>query len=391
MFAERIRRLRASWNALVRRGVLARSVAFVTIIALTITAFGGLITMVTRQSSSMIALITERHEPERAAMDRVAENLFALNNRLLGVMADVYSAPGSVDRVAQYGQEIVAGWQDFAALRQDDLGLDALVRAKASVDAIPDFIARLTAELRKGGTVGGYYDEWLDLSHPVRTLSREVAASLTRDVQDFSVAMRETERWVVAMTATALVVGFTAVLLIAVGLIGGVVRPIGRLTAAMVHLAEGAVETEIPAARRRDEIGAMARAVEVFKRSMVENMAVTAAEKVEAQAKIDRAQRIDLAIREFETTVSGIVRELGATADETYASAEMLSGTAMRVSGRSAEVSAASDATTSDVQTVATAAEQLSAAVASIGEFPVVAAVGTVVAVNNSGANSAFM
>lgn len=52
-----------------------------------------------------------------------------------------------------------------------------------------------------------------------------------------------------------------------------VIRPVVRMTAVMKRLADGNLNVEIPSVARRDEVGSMARAVEIFKPATVENCA----------------------------------------------------------------------------------------------------------------------
>ena len=83
----------------------------------------------------------------------------------------------------------------------------------------------------------------------------------------------------------------------AIVMVRGVVRPLVRLTGAMVGLARGELDTAVPHADRRDEIGEMAQAVEVFKENAVERIRLeenAAAERgltEEERARNERARR----------------------------------------------------------------------------------------------------
>lgn len=151
--ADKVRSVR---DKLARRGVKVRAIVSVSVIALTILVFGTLITLVTYQSSVMVTVLTVQHEPKRAAMDTVADNLFQLNNRLLGIMADVYSAPGSVDKVTEFGKGIIDGWRAIEEHGVDNLDPASVGAARATVVALPDFLDRLTQALSKGGSIGDW-------------------------------------------------------------------------------------------------------------------------------------------------------------------------------------------------------------------------------------------
>jgi len=77
-----------------------------------------------------------------------------------------------------------------------------------------------------------------------------------------------------------------AVLLVVSALIGrGIVRPVRALAASMSGIAAGARAQDVPGIERRDEVGAMAQAVEVFKQGLIEN------ERLQAEAETARAQQ----------------------------------------------------------------------------------------------------
>ena len=86
------------------------------------------------------------------------------------------------------------------------------------------------------------------------------------------------------------IVSALVALVLALGLLGisiGVIRPVVRMTSIMKRLADGDLNVEIPSVGRRDEVGSMAKAVEVFKQSAIEN------QRLEQQQvkKADEARR----------------------------------------------------------------------------------------------------
>ncbi len=76
-------------------------------------------------------------------------------------------------------------------------------------------------------------------------------------------------------------IALVTVLLLAQLLHRAVSRPLGRMTTAMHALANGKLDTVIPDLERRDEFGAMAAAMEVFKLHAVERAHLEAAQKLE--------------------------------------------------------------------------------------------------------------
>jgi methyl-accepting chemotaxis protein len=149
----------------------------------------------------------------------------------------------------------------------------------------------------------------------------------------------------------------------------GISRPIGAMTSAMTRLASGEMGTEIPARHHRDEIGAMASAVQVFKDSMIEaDRLRNEQEALKKQAEQERRKAmLELATR-FESQVGAIVEGVTAQATELQATAQAMAATAEQTTRQSTTVAAASEQTTQNVQTVATATEELSASISEIGK-----------------------
>ena len=147
-----------------------------------------------------------------------------------------------------------------------------------------------------------------------------------------------------------------------------VARPITEMTGVMGRLAAGDATVETPYRARRDEIGAMAAAVQVFKDNLIRARALeeeTALARAGAEAQRKAATR---AMADgFERAVSGIIASVGAAATQLQATARSMAGTASETAGQSTAVAAAAEEAASNVGTVAAAAEELGTSVAEIG------------------------
>ena len=150
-------------------------------------------------------------------------------------------------------------------------------------------------------------------------------------------------------------------------LIGGSLsRPIARLTAAMRGLADGDLAVTIDDQRRGDEVGAMARAVQVFKDALIAKRAADAASVAENAAKMRRAQILDAITARFDAQVSTLTQGLSSAAVEMEATAREMTRTASRTTEQSVRVAAASEQTSNNVQTVAAASEEMAASIQEI-------------------------
>ena len=148
----------------------------------------------------------------------------------------------------------------------------------------------------------------------------------------------------------------------------GIARPIQGLTAMMARLAGGDVAQPVPGTGRRDEVGAMAAAVAVFKDNLIRNAQLEAeGERARASSEVQRQAAMHELADGFERAVGGIVQAVGRSASELQATARVMSATATETSGQSTSVAAAAEEAATNVTMVASAAEELGSSVAEIG------------------------
>ncbi len=182
-------------------------------------------------------------------------------------------------------------------------------------------------------------------------------ASATSTVSNFSIAM-----WVVS----ALVV-----LIIRGGLLGmarGVVLPIGKMTAAMEQLAGGDLEAAIPSASRQDEIGAMAKAVQVFKDNATRVRDIEAGEAAQRdRAERERRAQFSHVADEFEATVGSVVGAVSSVSVDIASAAATLTESARSTRTLSEGVAVASERSSKSVGSAAAVSQQMAASVSEIG------------------------
>ena len=209
-------------------------------------------------------------------------------------------------------------------------------------------------------TVGLYDDARAALAHDVEL--NEAGAR-----RDASVAMSEVETSTLA-AYVAIVLALTAALAAAAFGLLRVSRPIQLMTGAMGALAAGDAAAEIPYRERRDEIGAMSAAVQVFKENLIRSREV---EAESAQARLAAEEQRKAGMRQmadgFEAAVGGIISMVSSSATELQATAGAMSGTAGETAAQSTAVAAAAEEAASNVNTVAAAAEELGSSVQEIG------------------------
>jgi methyl-accepting chemotaxis protein len=147
----------------------------------------------------------------------------------------------------------------------------------------------------------------------------------------------------------------------------GVTRPIARLAALTTRLAAGELTAEVPATTARDEVGALTRALSVFKDSMVMGERVTADRAIAQQLAEAETRAALVAMAERIQAETGVaIMAVGTRTIAIATIAEQMSEAA-NLAGQSTG-SAAMAATTAlaNIQTVASAAEELAASIREI-------------------------
>jgi methyl-accepting chemotaxis protein len=142
-----------------------------------------------------------------------------------------------------------------------------------------------------------------------------------------------------------------------------VITPLATLTDVVGDLAAGRHDVTIPASDRADEIGTMAGSLQVFKEALIAKKVADEAATVEADAKIQRGQRVDNITRDFESMIGQIVDIVSSASTELESSAGTLTATAERSEELTTMVAAASEEASTNVQSVASATEEMASSV----------------------------
>lgn len=183
-------------------------------------------------------------------------------------------------------------------------------------------------------------------------------------IDDLDVAFRATLTDLGGAALVLLLVAAAVALLIT----RNVATPLRGLESKMSHLAEGTLEIEITETARRDELGRMARAVEVFKNNALAMRRLQhEQEEMKHQAEEEKARALGALADTFEARVGGIVEAVSSAASAMRDSAHAMSGVAGATRKRSLAVASAADQATANVQTVAAASEELSTSIQEIG------------------------
>lgn len=176
-------------------------------------------------------------------------------------------------------------------------------------------------------------------------------------------------------TRTVILAGAILAIMIAIGAVTAwvvifrITRPINGMTSAMIQLAGGNADTEIPSVGRSDEIGDMAGAVLIF-RENVKKAELLALKEKEAEAKKSEDEKLKLELLalsdRLDEEIKSVMVETSSQADGMKKSSSEMGEIIGRLTERSSSVSEGAAQANESIQTVASAAEELSASISEI-------------------------
>ena len=157
----------------------------------------------------------------------------------------------------------------------------------------------------------------------VEPVLQALQKQITDDYTALDAQMETTRGRTSLVMYTAAAVATLLVTLLSVVVARGVSRPIGGMTAAMSRLAARDMSVAIPGIGRRDELGSMASAVQVFKDSMIESERLRAEQKeAEVRAEAEKRAAMNKLADEFEASVKGVVQTVSSAATELQSTAQ---------------------------------------------------------------------
>jgi len=174
-----------------------------------------------------------------------------------------------------------------------------------------------------------------------------------------------------AVRAMAVAAALTALLLMALTtlIVGRVTRPLKSVTASLTALAEGRTDIETRYSDRHDEIGALAKTIEVFRDNRIQRRQLEA-DRVRGEQEAAQQRKADLCrfVDGFQATVGGIVDHVLSSAGEFADVATQLSAAARATAEMSEQSADASRRASENVHSAASASGELSQSIVEIGQ-----------------------
>ena len=240
---------------------------------------------------------------------------------------------------------------EFDALHNSAIGEEMLFAAHRRLVEINHQVHRSIAAVdRAADSIAESLDYIADAADSVSDAADELAA--------------ESVAGAMVLILTLLAVTLTAAVALILMVVRGVTTPITAMTSAMDRLSKGDTSVAVPAAGRRDEIGDMAKAVQVFKDNAIDKARMEQERvRLEQEAATEKSRAMQALADRFEHEVGGIVTMVTDQATGLQQTAGKLAAAVQATEAQSGAATDAAGQASSNVHTMASATEKLSSAI----------------------------
>ncbi|GAA3790549.1 hypothetical protein GCM10022600_09160 [Qipengyuania pelagi] len=380
-----IARLKGALKDRYRRLTVAQKIgrltlASVTAIMLTIATMIVAATIALDMRETRMAIADAQLHSARIVTDVERARLFGQRLALKGAQADMDRAHAALENAHVNLVGLDDSAKRYAAAQLPAIASldERIADYQASLRAVSAAYAQHGTGARTQDLVEANFLSGEDLIDRAEAISSGLAAIGAENNQRSS----DVVRW--------LLIGFAIIVAIAVALIFATSRSIiadmsgtlKRLTDSGLELSKGNLTVHIPGLRRKDEIGQMARAMQLFARAAKKFEAARDAEAVRARNELveraamereredGRKQKeralLDLA-RTFESTVGHVVGSVSAAVDQLQTTANHMASAADRSTDRTGEVVGEMDRAASGVVAAAAASDEFALSIGEIG------------------------
>ncbi|MEO9899371.1 methyl-accepting chemotaxis protein [Nisaea sp.] len=321
-------------------------------------------------------------------------------------MEQIKSAEAESQKAEQLGDIYIEYERAFALKRQgllyylltgDRTGLNQFNEMSPKIDAavasLRDQSADIPAVSKLVNTLVLDYKNWLDVyaAEQVRLMSNYLTVNQARAIEvtgepqiaidQFTNAAMKLEQELSSISSNAVAQraaalgSFTVTMIVSIALVivvavvsalamsRSIATPIGSMTELMGEMAEGNLDITVSGTERKDEIGSMAAAVEVFKRNGLEQREQKAREAEKQAQESERHQKMEGYTRSFDAEMVSALKIVEEAVNSVRVSSETMASNAQNTTGLSQDAAAAIEEANANIQTVASATTELSSSI----------------------------
>jgi methyl-accepting chemotaxis protein len=329
---------------------------------------------------------------KRSGPDSIERLLLVLQDRVSGLAA----IRGELMNARDRSPEAFAGLQ-LASKIGDLIGIvgeaqtkpDQLLMIKLSGETseASGLISKISAEMRKTHDIGKAltqldeaFETWINQASamqndtaisstiftiiaPITDRMNDQNAAAAKLAQANATVVKDKTR---AMTIATLIISILLASLVAYLIGRSITRPISAIRNAMQAISGGATDQVIPHTDRTNEIGSMARSVQIFQNAMQERQNLTDAQLGAATSWASRSRDLTQAVHGFDQALSGTRQSLSDSSGQLATYSVSLADISRHLDGDAREAMEASAGTAHKSTSVATATEELAHSIAEI-------------------------
>jgi len=198
---------------------------------------------------------------------------------------------------------------------------------------------------------------------PLEILGARFAIVVTQSQQEALQPVNSIRNWVLVLSILFICVAASAGYFTT----AQVTRRISGLVKTMSTLAKGDTSVEIRGTDDTDEVGDMANAVQVFRQNAIDRIQLTDEARQQDEANKTRQNKVQGLIQDFDSGIQTVLVSVGETLDQMRCTAESLTEISDTAAHQTSEARQTSGIASDNVQSVASAAEELSASIEEIG------------------------
>ena len=354
--------------------IRAKIIAVIIFMLATLSGLGGLAVFSMRSINAHTVDIAENWMPSVRAIGDLRADINLLRIALRGqVMAETAEAKQAADKR-------IAGVLD--AIEKDRKTYEPLITSPEEqavynqwIKAWEKYIVGVRQVMDESHkSIGRIPHEASELlNNSVATIARDADKYFVQSIQlndkgakQATLEANESYARAFWLVLTIIGVAMVAGMVVGFSLVRNVTRGIADVVKPMRELGNGNLSAEVTHRGEPTEIGIMADTLQVFKEALIAKKAADDEAARDADAKIERARRVDDITRQFEAVIGEIIHTVSAASVELEHSAGSLSSTADRSQQISTVVAGASEEASTNVQSVASATEELSSSITEI-------------------------
>jgi len=354
-----------------------RNLGFATKIYLALGVLALVAASIAWQALDAMRTYNRKVEEIRSAASRavIGERINGLINAVVMDSRGVYMSRSKAE-AERFGKPLLANLKVMQSLMADwksqmPKGREAEI--EPAIKRVNEFVGVRTELVRLGVEVDGPASRVFgdndanrtnrqNLNKEIQALADDTFKTIDRLSAEIDAFYAEKARLQVLLPILGILIGYAIAALVVITQIS---RPLKRLGSSMERLAGGDASIEIER-DRKDEIGDMSKAVQVFKESMIRNGELEKARAAEVEAREKRAAALDAMVKTFAAKVDNVVRGLATSVGSLRLSAKTMTAASDDAASQTEAVLRASSDASANVQTVAAAAEELAASITEI-------------------------